>query len=110
MATFSNLTLNTAGSYKLTITDASLTSATSGTFAISAAAASKLAFNVAPSDVVAGVNISPAMTVDVEDKFGNVVATDASSVTIAIATGTARQHSPERLSRQPRRVWQPSAA
>ena len=61
IATFNNVKLNTTGSYTLTASDGSLTPATSSSFAVSAAAASKLAYGVQPSNVTAGVADSPSM-------------------------------------------------
>ncbi len=90
VATFSNAKLDTAGSYTLSATDGSLTSATSNSFTVSPAAASKLAYSTQPSNVTAGVAISPSIVVDVEDQFGNIVTTDGSNVTLAAATGPGR--------------------
>ncbi len=87
VATFSNVKINTAGNYTLTASDGALTTATSGSFTVSAAAASKLAYGVQPSNVTAGVADSPSIVVDVEDQFGNIVTTDSSNVTLAVATG-----------------------
>jgi uncharacterized repeat protein (TIGR03803 family) len=87
VATFSTLSTTTAGSYTVKATDGSLTSATSSSFTVSAAAASKLVFTQQPTNVTAGSNISPAVTVDIEDQYGNIVTSNTSSVTIAVATG-----------------------
>ena len=87
IATFSNIILDTAGNYTLTASDGSLTPATSSSFAVSAAAASKVVYGVQPGDVTAGVADSPSITVEVEDQFGNIVATDSSNLTLAVASG-----------------------
>ncbi len=87
VATLSNLTLDTAGAYTLTVTDGTLTSATSGNVVVSPATASQLAFQQTPTTGVTGQPLSPAVTVAVEDAFGNVVTSDTSSVTIAAASG-----------------------
>jgi autotransporter-associated beta strand protein len=87
VATFSNVIIDTAGSYTLSATDGSLTSATSGSFAVSAGAASKLVYGTQPSNVTAGVAISPSIVVDVEDQFGNIVTSNSSNVTVAVASG-----------------------
>ena len=85
VATFSNLSINKTGTgYTLTATDGSLTGATSGSFNVAAAAASKLAFTTQPSSTAAGASIAPAVKVSVEDANGNVVTSDGSSVTVAI--------------------------
>jgi hypothetical protein len=90
IATFSNLALNTAGNYTLNATDGTLTATTSGTITInSAASASKLAFEqYPPTSGTAGVALSPAITVAVEDLSGNVVTGDSSSVTLTLSSGT----------------------
>ncbi|MGD0387444.1 MAG: hypothetical protein ABSC42_00700 [Tepidisphaeraceae bacterium] len=87
VATFSNVKLDTAGSYTLTASDGSLTSATSNSFTVSAAAASKVVYSVQPSNVTTGVAESPSIVVDVEDQFGNIVTTNSSNVTLAVASG-----------------------
>ncbi len=89
VATFNNVILDTAGAYTLLATDGSLSSATSSSFTISAAAAATLAFSQQPTSTQVSDAITPPITVDVEDQFGNVVATDSSNVTLATATGPA---------------------
>jgi uncharacterized delta-60 repeat protein len=86
-ATFSDLTLSKSGSYTLTVTDGSFTSATTGSIAITGGTATQLAFAQPPTGATAGSAISPAVTVDVEDTNGNLVTGDTSNVTIAIASG-----------------------
>ncbi len=51
------------------------------------APATHLAFLQQPTDTVAGQAITPAVTVAVEDQFGNVVAGDTSTVTLTVASG-----------------------
>jgi hypothetical protein len=87
-ATFSNVILNTAGSYAFTATDGSLASATSGTFTVAPAAASQLVFTSVPSSATEDDAIAPPVVVKVEDAFGNVVASNDSNVAIANASGT----------------------
>ena len=87
IATFNNLSINKAGTgYTLTAADGSLTGTTSGSFNISPAAADHLAVGIQPGNTVAGVVISPAVTVRVLDQFDNLVTTDTSNVTVAIGT------------------------
>src|SRR5262249_55688258 len=87
VATFSTLSINKTGTgYTLTAADGSLTGATSGTFNITPAAAHHLAFGAQPTTTVAGVAISPAVTVRVLDQFDNLVTGDSSNVTVAIGT------------------------
>ena len=86
VATFSNLVLNTSGTYTLKATDGALTSATTGNLTVSAAAASQLVLQQSPTTGTAGQALGAVQLV-VEDAFGNVVTSDSSSVTIAVASG-----------------------
>ena len=52
-------------------------------------AASQLVFSQQPTDTAAGIYISPAVTVKVEDTNNNVVNTSSAPITIAIATNPA---------------------
>ncbi len=87
VATFSNLVLDTSGTYTFNITDGTLTSATSGNITVSPAAASKLVLQQAPTTGTAGQALSPSVKVAVEDAFGNLVTTNTSNVTTAVTTG-----------------------
>ncbi|MEI7902393.1 MAG: Ig-like domain-containing protein, partial [bacterium] len=49
-------------------------------------APAKLAFGIQPSDTIAGAAISPAVTVLVQDAYGNLVTGDTGSVTIGSGT------------------------
>jgi hypothetical protein len=90
VATFSDIAFDVSGSYKLKATAAGFTTGKSGTIAINPAAANHLAFAVEPPPTVTHhVAISPAMVVDVEDGFGNIVVTDDSDVTLSIKLGTS---------------------
>src|SRR5262249_38573581 len=51
-------------------------------------AVGKLIFGQQPTNATAGVAISPAVTVMVEDAFGNVVTSDSSTVTLTLSSGT----------------------
>ena len=87
VATFSNLVLDTSGSYTLTVSDSGMTGATTGTISVSPAAASKLVLEQTPTSGTAGQALSPSITAAVEDSFGNVVTSNTSNVTIAVASG-----------------------
>jgi hypothetical protein len=87
VAAFDNLIIDAAGGYTLQVTDGSLTAATSAPFNINADQADHLVFVQQPSDTTAGQVISPAVTVEVVDQFGNLVTSDNSTVSIAVATG-----------------------
>ena len=57
-----------------------------GTLTEVVGAAKKLAFNVQPSNAVAGASNNPAITVQIQDQFGNLTNTNASTITLAIGT------------------------
>ena len=85
IASFGNLSINKSGtSYTLTAVDASLSSATSSAFNITAAAPDHLVFAAQPTSTLAGAAINPAVQVLVVDQFGNQVTTDTSNVTLAM--------------------------
>ena len=86
IATFSNVKLDTAGSYTLTASDGSLTPATSSSFTVLRRCGSKVVYG-RPSNATAGVADSPSITIEVEDQFGNIVTTDSSNVTLSVASG-----------------------
>jgi hypothetical protein len=85
VATFGNLSLDKVGTgYTLAASSAGLAGATSGSFSVSAGAPAQLVIATQPSNTQVGASISPAVTVAIQDAFGN--ATQAtSSVTIALA-------------------------
>src|SRR5262249_25255188 len=89
VATFSNLKIDTAGSYTLTATDGALSGATSNTFTISAGALSQLVFTTAPQSLTAGVT-SGTLTVQFSDQFGNPVnpGHGTTSLTLSSTSGT----------------------
>ena len=94
-ATFAGLSIDKTGTgYTLAASDTTgtggihpITGATSSAFNITPGTATHLAFNVQPANAVAGVAISPSVTVQVLDASNNVVTTDSSTkVTLAIGT------------------------
>ena len=88
LATFNDLSINLVGSKQLTATSASLTSAVSNAFTISAASAAQLAFMQQPTNANAGAPISPSITVQLKDAFGNNVAQSGVSIAMAISSGS----------------------
>ena len=92
IATFSNLAVANVGTYSLLAASTSLLPASSSTFAISAPVtaptAAKLAFVQQPSTTVAGVVMTPAVTVAVEDSNGNIVSNAGNAVTLALNSGS----------------------
>jgi len=88
VATFGGLSINKVGvGYTLTAVADGLTGATSGSFNITSGPAAKLAFNVQPSNAVAAIVISPAVTVQILDANNNLT-TSTASVTVAFTSGT----------------------
>ena len=85
--TFTGLSLTKAGNYRLSVQDGTLTGATSNLFTVSAGAAAGLVFATLPDSATTNATLSPAVAVDVVDAFGNIVTTDTSTVTLAVATG-----------------------
>ena len=88
VATFSNLSITSPGNYTLTLRDASLKPITTSTITITADAASAhLRLIQSPKPTRLGKPLSPAIVVDVEDKFGNHITTNHSTVALRILTG-----------------------
>jgi hypothetical protein len=85
-ATFNNVEFPVAGMYTLKAVDGAL-NVLSTSFNVSAAAAKKLVFLQQPTLTLLSLPISPAITVKVEDQFGNVVTTDTSTVVLSIKSG-----------------------
>ena len=61
---------------------------TSHSLTVNPGMAYQVVFGQQPTDAVAGVAISPAVTVEVEDKYDNVVTTNTSMVTLTLSSGT----------------------
>ena len=83
IATFGNLSLTTAGTYTLRATDGSLVAATTS-FAIAPAQAAQLSFLQLPTSARHGHSFS--VQVVLLDKYRNVAAANASSVTLTLGT------------------------
>ena len=87
IATF-YLSFYKAGTYAVAASDGSLTGVTSSPITINPAAASKLVFLQAPpASGTAGTTLSPVI-VAVEDKYGNIVTSDNSTITLTLSHGT----------------------
>jgi hypothetical protein len=88
VATFNTLSINLVGTgYTLTASSGTLTGATSGTFNITPGPATQLDFDQGPTSATAGVAITPAVTVAIEDANGNVETADNTD-TVGLAIGT----------------------
>src|SRR5258706_5512056 len=85
VASFAGLSIDKAGSgYMLMASSGPLTSATSVSFTVTPATATKLVFTGQPTNVTAGMVITPAMQVAIQDGYGNTVTSATSSMTVAI--------------------------
>jgi hypothetical protein len=74
MVTINGLSVDKAGSYTLTATDAALTPAVSSSFAVTVGAAAKLVFTTQPVDLLAGTVLHVAVAI--EDASGNIESGD----------------------------------
>src|SRR6185295_19377267 len=81
------LSITKADSYTLTVTDGSLTSATTGSFSVNPAAAHHVAFSTPP--VSATVGGLADVIVSVQDQYNNIVTSNTSNVTLTLNTTTA---------------------
>ena len=89
VAAFSSLSIDKVGSaYTLTASAEGLTSAKSLPFDVTVGPAAQLAFRTQPTNAVAGAAIAPEPQVEVRDAGGNLVASPAVDITVAITSGT----------------------
>jgi len=85
VATFSSVYLTKVGTgYTLQASSGGLQAAISNTFNNTFGAASMLAFSVQPTTNFVGTSITRAMTVFVEDLYGNIVTTATNAIAMAI--------------------------
>jgi uncharacterized protein YjdB len=91
VATFSDLSIRAAGSgYRLTATLNALPVVTSGAVTVRPAPPNRLTVaQQPPANALGGTPWTPALTVRVEDSFGNLVDTATTAVTAALSGGTA---------------------
>ena len=92
VATFSNLTLNTAGTYTLMFTDGALAGVTSGSFAVTAQStgnSQSVVISQQPGGGIAGGTLGPATTVVIENSNGSTVMTSSDVITATLAGGPA---------------------
>jgi hypothetical protein len=86
MHTFSGLVLKTAGSQTITVTDATnaALSATSSALTVAPGTASKLVVAQQPTSAAATAVIDPAITVQVQDSFGNIATSSSALVGVTL--------------------------
>ncbi len=79
--------IQAVGSYTITTTGGAITGSTSTPVSVVTAAPDRVAFTVQPANTPTGVTL-PALTVQIQDAFGNVISTDnTDSVSLAISSG-----------------------
>ena len=88
VATFSSLAIDTTGTYTIQASSGGLTVVTSSSITITPGPASQVVFGQQPAGATAAEAIAPAVTVQVEDAFNNLVTSDSSSVTLTLTGGT----------------------
>jgi hypothetical protein len=84
IAAFAGCAVNKAGTYTLTATSGTLTSAVSTSFTISVGPAAKLAFTTQPSGAIVNTAFTTQPVVTVQDAGGNTVTTSTAPITLAI--------------------------
>ena len=91
VSTFSTLSINKVGTYKLLATSGGMISATSNSFPITSGSASTLVFKVQPTPTLTNTPISPPITVEAQDANGNTASnfTNPISISIKSNSGTA---------------------
>ena len=83
VSTFSTLSINEAGAFTLDADSGALTTGTSGSFSINPDVDAAVVFVQQPTNVIQLVAISPAITVQFQDQFGNNT-TSTANVTLSI--------------------------
>ena len=89
VATFTGLSINQAGPYFITASDGNLKAGHSANFNVTPdTTTAHLVLTTQPATpVVVGKNLSPDITVAVEDQFGNILTTNRDSITLSIISG-----------------------
>lgn len=89
IATFSDLMFSAAGKYVLTASDNSLKAAASPAIAVAALPPESMVFLQQPTNVSAGVAMTPSVQVELLDKDGKPVTTNHTTVHLVVAAGPA---------------------
>lgn len=94
VATFPGIFIDKAGSgYTLRASEPSLQSSDSEPFDVTAGSAAKLGFIGQPTHTVSGTTMEPAVTVSVQDAFGNLVTGTPTSVTLTVTSCSSTSNS-----------------
>jgi hypothetical protein len=86
VATFAGCNINKPGTYTLTATSGTLTTAASTTFTITVGPAAKLGFTTQPSNTAYNTVFATQPAVAVQDAGGNTITTSTAPVTLSITT------------------------
>ncbi len=86
VATFAGCSVDRTGTYTLTASAASVTSAASSGFTITVGTAAKLGFTTQPGGGVSGASWAAQPVVAVQDAGGNTVTTNTGTVTLTLTT------------------------
>jgi hypothetical protein len=92
VATFTNVTLNTAGQYTLSTTDGTLASAVSAQFTVNSGVATHFVFAASVANLTAGGTFPSSIIVYAEDVYGNVDPTYNAQISLGskvVPTGVA---------------------
>ncbi len=89
VATFASLAIDKVGTYTLLVSTTGLLAANSSSIAVTNGTASQLVISQQPSASTAAGQIISGLSATVEDAFGNIATTDASTITVAVSNGTA---------------------
>jgi hypothetical protein len=87
VVSFMNLSHEVAGAITVAFSASGLVGTTSATMVISPASASQVVFIQPPTDTLAGSTITPAVSVQVQDVFGNDVPDSGVPVSITLGSG-----------------------
>jgi len=91
IATFAGVSVDKAGTgYTLTASASGLSTATSAAFTVLAQPVAQLGFSVQPTTTVAGIGITPAVTVIATDSAGHTDTHFSGAVTVSIATNPSQ--------------------
>jgi hypothetical protein len=91
LVNFKGLSINKAGGYMLMATTSGMAGVLSGSFDITPAAAVRLVFSTQPVNSAAGSALTvnpPAIAIEVQDNFGNIVTNSTAEISITITPDT----------------------
>jgi hypothetical protein len=88
IATFNDISLDEMGTYTLTATDGSISSAVSTSFNVGPGVPQQLAYAAQPKNGAVGETIAPVV-IDIEDRFGDLETNDNASIILGIGAHPA---------------------